>query len=115
VNVPDPTLGPNGQPQVDTSAVKTVSSSVLQAAFQACQSQLATARALEPRRPDVVPQQVKFAECMRQHGVTNFPDPDPSGSGFGQRISQAGIDVTSPAFQGAQQSCQALLPSGGAG
>ena len=46
---------------------------------------------------------VKFANCMRAHGVPNFPDPGPS--------REIPI-MRSPAFQSAQQSCQHLLGGG---
>jgi hypothetical protein len=46
---------------------------------------------------------VKFADCMRVHGVPNFPDPGPS--------REIPI-MQSPAFQSAQKSCQHLLGNG---
>ncbi len=50
---------------------------------------------------------VAYSQCIRSHGVPNFPDPvqTPSG-GYGYRTT--GIDPNSAAFQGAQQACQAL-------
>jgi hypothetical protein len=56
-------------------------------------------------------QGIAFADCMRSHGVPNFPDP---GSGGGIQIGAgSGIDPASPAFQSAQKSCSRLLPGGG--
>lgn len=56
---------------------------------------------------------IKFADCMRSHGVPNFPDP---GSGGGIQISSSsGINPASPAFQSAQNACGKLLPGGGPG
>jgi hypothetical protein len=56
---------------------------------------------------------IKFADCMRSHGVPNFPDP---GSGGGIQItSGSGVDPQSPSFQAAQTDCQKLLPGGGPG
>jgi hypothetical protein len=50
-----------------------------------------------------VPAGIKFADCMRAHGVPNFPDPGPSRE----------IPISrSPAFQSAQKSCQRLLGGG---
>ncbi len=50
-----------------------------------------------------VPAGVKFADCMRAHGVPDFPDPGASRE----------IQITpSPAFQSAQTSCQHLLGGG---
>jgi hypothetical protein len=50
---------------------------------------------------------VAYSQCIRSHGVPDFPDPvqTPSG-GYGYRT--AGIDPNSAAFQGALQACKAL-------
>lgn len=48
------------------------------------------------------------AECMRAHGVPNFPDPIVTGNGNGITSSSAGgaaINPRSPAFQQAQKIC----------
>jgi hypothetical protein len=52
---------------------------------------------------------LKFAQCMRAHGISNFPDP----TGNGLQIGGTGINPQSPAFQAAQRVCEKLLPSGG--
>lgn len=46
---------------------------------------------------------VKFAQCIRSHGVPNFPDP---GGSFPSGIKQA------PAFRSAMQTCLRLEPPG---
>jgi hypothetical protein len=51
---------------------------------------------------------LKFADCMRAHGVPDFPDPGPGG-GF-QRGS--GIDAQSPAFRTANRGCISILKAG---
>jgi hypothetical protein len=56
---------------------------------------------------------LKFSQCMRSHGVTNFPDPQSSGGGI--RISlkasaSGGLDPSSPIFQAAQKACRGSLP-----
>ncbi|HTX46623.1 MAG TPA: hypothetical protein VMD48_10105 [Solirubrobacteraceae bacterium] len=56
---------------------------------------------------------IKYSDCMRSHGVPNFPDPS-SGGGI-QISSSSGINPASPAFQAAQKSCGSLLPGGGPG
>lgn len=54
---------------------------------------------------------IRFARCMRAHGVPNFPDPS---SGRGIDIAPgSGLNPQSPAFQAAQQACQKLLPDKG--
>ena len=52
----------------------------------------------------------QYADCMRAHGVPNFPDP--SAGGGGVQIG-SGINPASPAFEAAQKACQDLLPGGG--
>jgi hypothetical protein len=49
---------------------------------------------------------VKFAECIRGHGVPHFPDPDAKGDFV------FGIDVTPTVWQKAVHACKALEPPG---
>ena len=59
---------------------------------------------------------ISFADCMRSHGVPNFPDPITSGGGSHISIkSSSGINPASPSFQAAQKVCGKLLPGGGPG
>jgi hypothetical protein len=53
---------------------------------------------------------IAFSDCMRAHGVTNFPDP---AGGGGVNIAGTGIDPQSPAFKSAQAACFKLMPGGG--
>jgi hypothetical protein len=58
---------------------------------------------------------VKWAECMRSHGV-NVPDPTSTGTGgFGLRRALGSIDRNSPAFQSANTACASLRPNRGGG
>jgi hypothetical protein len=55
-------------------------------------------------------QMLKFAQCMRSHGVPKFPDPKAGGAlTLG---TKAGVDPNTPAFQAAQKTCQKLVPGG---
>jgi hypothetical protein len=49
---------------------------------------------------------VKFAECIREHGVPHFPDPDAKGDFV------FGIDVSPAVWQKAVDACKALEPPG---
>src|SRR5437764_14418149 len=49
---------------------------------------------------------VKFAECIRGHGVPHFPDPDAKGEFV------FGIDVTPAVWQKAVEACKDLEPPG---
>jgi hypothetical protein len=46
---------------------------------------------------------LKFAECMRSHGVPNFPDPGKPVGGPG-----SGINLQAPGFRSAGQTCDKL-------
>lgn len=52
-------------------------------------------------------QGVKYAGCVRSHGIPDFPDPD-HGGGFPTLPST--INQQSPAFQSAEQACAKLEP-----
>ncbi len=51
---------------------------------------------------------LKFAHCMRSHGVGDFPEPSSNGT-----ITVGGTLSQSPQFQAADQTCHKLLPNGG--
>lgn len=66
-----------------------------------------------PTSPTTGAAAVAFSECMRAHGLHEFPDPGariigPSSSIGGIEIPAA-IDMQSPAFQTAQDACRGLL------
>jgi hypothetical protein len=50
---------------------------------------------------------LQFADCMRSHGVPNFPDPGSPVGGPG-----SGINERAPAFVSAEQTCNKLQPGG---
>ena len=56
---------------------------------------------------------VRFSECMRQNGVSAFPDPEPSGElTIDGVLNGSGIDAESAAWKQAISACKALQPSG---
>src|SRR5438876_7718743 len=57
-------------------------------------------------------QAVKFAECMRNNGVKDFPDPDASGQLTIDAVANSSVDTNSPAFQHALSACKDLQPPG---
>jgi hypothetical protein len=68
---------------------------------------------------------LRFAACMRSHGVPNFPDPAPPSSGpqtgsggrgsagGGNNLGTNGVDPNSPQFRAANRACRSLTPGGG--
>lgn len=120
--------GPNG---TVTIGGVSVTQSTLQAAFRKCQKDL-------PKGPPISSAQIaklrqgalKMAQCMRAHGVPNFPDPQistgPGGHGVGIRIGvgpngaggnaagpggkgQPPAFTQTPAFKSAQKICMPLM------
>jgi hypothetical protein len=55
--------------------------------------------------------ELRVSECMRSHGVPNFPDPS-TGGGGGFNLNGTGISPQSPALRSAQQTCFKLLRGG---
>jgi hypothetical protein len=56
-------------------------------------------------------QALKFAKCMRAHGVTNFPDPKYPGEFSGSIL--AAVNTQTPAFVSAAAACDKTLPNEG--
>lgn len=73
-------------------------------AIAACGSRNSSAKTASSSPPPLL----RFAECMRSHGVPSWPDP--SNGGF--HITGSAIDPSSPAFKAAQSACGKLLPGG---
>jgi hypothetical protein len=102
---PDPTI--NGNSVSSSGSMGNVSQAVVQAAQGAC-------RALSPQNfvpPGVNPAQnaaqaLKWAQCIREHGVPNWPDPNGNGT-----FSVSGsIDLQGAAYLGASKACQSVRP-----
>jgi hypothetical protein len=56
---------------------------------------------------------VKFAECMRGHGVSQFPDPGASGKlTIDGIVNGSSLDPSTPAFTQAISACKDLEPAG---
>jgi hypothetical protein len=58
-------------------------------------------------------QTLAYAQCVRSHGVPNFPDPSTGGQ-FTQTTLQQ-LAASSSQYQTATQACAHLLPAGGGG
>jgi hypothetical protein len=53
--------------------------------------------------------QLAYSECMRSHGVSNFPDPNAQGQTQIQSNGPSGINPSSPTFKAASNACQSKL------
>ena len=57
--------------------------------------------------PSQLAAEVRWARCLRSHGLPNFPDPDAQGA-----FDSSRFDESSPAFQTASNACKSLQPAG---
>jgi hypothetical protein len=121
INLPDPSAsgGAAGGGDGIFRSLQNYSQAQLNAARQACQQFLSKAfprlNLTPAQRAQFQQQLVKFAQCMRSHGV-NIPDPTfNGGGGFGFRQTFRSIDRNSPAFQAANKACSSLRPRFGRG
>jgi hypothetical protein len=111
-NYPDPTIGRNGEPveHLSSNANPTLNPNTPQ--FQTAE------RICLARQPPESPvlkqvtatkqqQELKFAQCMRTHGVPNFPDPKLVPGGFELQLPRH-MNPNSPQITAAQQTCTKL-------
>jgi hypothetical protein len=118
-NFPDPstsggfnlTTNPNG-----SRGAIDIDSRQIQAAYRGCRHLLAGGgpnisqlrHQIQQEQKQALPGLLKFAQCMRGHGVPGFPDPTPNGL----NLHDAGISPASPRFQAAVRACHDALPAG---
>jgi len=92
-----------------------VSAPAFQSASQACNSKLPHGGKGPPGGITAIrAKALKMAQCMRSHGVPNFPDPQVTsgpGGGVGVKLGGpgSGIDPQAPAFKSAQQTCGSIV------
>lgn len=113
-NFPDP----NGSGQITATGINP-NSSQFQAAQRACAKYSPNGgKAPSPaQQQKMVAQALKFSQCMRSHGLSDFPDPQVSSAGgavrIGLKISDGGsssdLNRNNPTFQKAQAACQGLM------
>lgn len=109
LDYPDPIAAgsvPHGNPDVRNFASN---SPTFQTAEQACRKYaVGQPSSSVAQTAELVAKLLKFVQCMRSHGVSNFPDPSSTG---GLTIPNS-IDQNSPLFKRANDACSNLLPAG---
>jgi hypothetical protein len=112
VQMADPTIGDLGAISIQASGV---SDSTFQAANTACDelhqaAQKANGGGPSTEKPDPA-KLLKFAKCMRAHGVADFPDPSPNGGLQIKAGPNSDLSPDNPTFQNAQTACQPIMGS----
>ncbi len=114
--VPDyPDPDSSGQlPKIAAASQVGVSDSRLTAAQGACQALWPYQAPTQAQQRQQLTDDLKFAQCMRSHGVPNFPDPtaEPSGPRFLISVSRDGFDPHSPQILAKARACEYVLPAG---
>ncbi len=114
--VPDyPGPDSSGQmPKITSGQQVGVSDSRLTAAQGACQDLWPYQAPTQAQQRQQLTDDVKFAQCMRSHGVPNFPDPTSSDGRveFVISVSRDGFDPHSPQIIAKAHECQYVLPAG---
>jgi hypothetical protein len=107
---PDPdahgNLGLNGQPGSDLDP----NNPAYKAANSACKSLLPA-----PQAPPhgAKAQNLRYARCMRAHGISDFPDPKPDGSLQIQPSPGSDLDPNNPQYKAANEACKQYRPGNG--
>jgi hypothetical protein len=87
-------------------------SPTVKAALHACKQYVPTQNVTPAQSAAQNAQALQFSQCMRSHGVPNYPDPSTStGTGAGAvhlNLQGTGIDMSSPTFQAAAKACGGL-------
>jgi hypothetical protein len=112
--LPDPTVGSDGQVDLNKSQLLAAPKSVQDRAVMACRAafiaaQAATGHPAANAGPPSMSQLLAFSRCMRAHGIPNFPDPAP---GTGEITLPPGTAKTSPILAAASRACQHLVSGG---
>jgi hypothetical protein len=74
-------------------------------ADQTCRHLLSGGVPTAAQNQHALAKELRFALCMRSHGVSNFPDPTNAGV-----VHLIGVDQNSPQYQSAQKVCEVLVP-----
>jgi hypothetical protein len=109
---PDPDS--SGQIPKETPQQLGVSDSVLKRAQQACQNLWPYQPLTQAQQRQQLTDDLKFAQCMRSHGLPRFPDPTSSGGRieFVISTSRDGFDPHSAQTLAKARACEHVLPAG---
>jgi hypothetical protein len=105
----------NGTFHISSSSGAVPGSPEFQAALNACRKFMPNGGAAPSpaQQAKMLAQALQYSECMRSHGITDFPDPHSSNGRVGFSINAGAgsdLDPNAPQFQAAQKACQKLLP-----
>jgi hypothetical protein len=107
VDMPDPKPGEGGRITLGGPGMGPEDQPKMEAAQKACQKILESVRPPEmsaEKEQEFKEQALKFARCMREHGI-DMPDPQFQGGGRMTQRMDDGIDPNSQRFRDATEAC----------
>ena len=105
---PDPNAQGDLQVQASSNSDLNPDNPAYEAANQACESLLPGPSAAQLAK--ALPDLLKFAACMRAHGIKDFPDPNAQGQLQIRARPNSDLLPSNPQFQAARNACQNYLP-----
>jgi hypothetical protein len=109
-NFPDPTPQGHGGFSISLPQGVDPRSRQFQAADQACKSQMPGGHLSPAQQQQAMAAGLRMSQCMRAHGIKDFPDPNGQG-GIAIKITPGSdLDPNNPQFKAANAACQHLLP-----
>jgi hypothetical protein len=101
IDMPDPSAD---DVRVDDNAVN---QDKMNAATEACRQYMPSGGELRKPSTEEIENSRKFSQCMREHGLANFPDPGADG---GLSLGGTGLNPQDASFKAAEEACKDLRP-----
>ncbi len=109
-NFPDPSATGRQLQNILNAGINT-QSTAYRSALRACRRFTPAAHLTPAENAADKAKGLEFSQCMRQHGVPNFPDPSAGPDGEQViNLNPAHIDPDSPTIQSADRACQKIVP-----
>jgi hypothetical protein len=109
-NFPDPTPQGNGGFSISIPQGVDPRSPQFQAADKACKSQMPGGHFSPAQQHQAMAAALRMAQCMRAHGIKDFPDPNSQGGIAIKAGPGSDLDPNNPQFKAANAACQHLMP-----
>jgi hypothetical protein len=87
----------------------------MQAAQKKCRHLMPNGGKPPKPKPEELAKMRAFSKCMRDNGISGFPDPEPDGGIKMKAGKGTGLDPESQTFKNAQKACSKYSPNGGKG
>ncbi|MFC8825466.1 hypothetical protein ACFT9I_08935 [Streptomyces sp. NPDC057137] len=104
---PDPNFSSGGGVSLDMPVG--TDPKLAEAAQQKCVGLLPSSGDVEKADPEITKQLLAYSKCMRDKGITKFPDPSSNGH-LEINNDELGISTTDPKYKAAEQHCSRYMP-----